>query len=258
MGKILWPNGKTIPPNFSAEGHFGERNSTAPGASKYHRGLDMWGIGIVRAIADGIVVAVGWGAGFGWGGGYQVWIQHDGFFSRSLHLVTGSSSLRVGDRVFAGDRIGVEGMTGAYQVHLHLEITPGQWHARNDGQIDPKAWLYAHVGGSSAAPADSGAPTNTNADGSSVARESEEDAMSTTDHRFYRHQKDGRIFVVAGARAVDLNEADAKKLIDIQRLNHRMNPDYFLPAPDFKKPDSFFNLDQAGWNLLRAVYPPRS
>ena len=141
---ILWPNGSTTPPNFSAEGHFGYRNSTAPGASKFHRGLDMWGIGTVRSIADGTVVAAGWGP-FGWGGGYQVWIQHDGFFSRSLHLVDGSARVRVGDHVKAGQALGTEGATGAYQVHLHLEITPGQWHARNDGQVDPKAWLYARV-----------------------------------------------------------------------------------------------------------------
>lgn len=141
---IVWPNGTSSPPNFSAEGHFGWRTSAVPGASRYHRGLDMWGIGQVRAIADGEVVAVGWGP-YGWGGGYQVWIQHDGFFTRSLHLVDGSSSLRVGNRVRAGQVIGTEGMTGAVQVHLHLEITPGQWHAYNSGQVDPKAWLTKHV-----------------------------------------------------------------------------------------------------------------
>lgn len=60
---ILWPNGLTTPPNFSAEGHFGWRKSSTPGASRYHRGLDMWRLGTIHAIADGTVVAVGWGAG---------------------------------------------------------------------------------------------------------------------------------------------------------------------------------------------------
>lgn len=146
---ILWPNGKTTPPAFSAEGHFGWRNSSAPGASSYHRGLDMYGLGTVHAIADGEVVAAGYGV-HGWGGGYQVWIQHDGFFTRSLHMIDGSSPVRVGDRVTAGQVIGREGMTGAYQVHLHLEITPGQWHTANAGQVDPKAWLYEHVNHSAA------------------------------------------------------------------------------------------------------------
>ncbi|MGO3234799.1 MAG: M23 family metallopeptidase, partial [Microbacterium sp.] len=148
---ILWPNGQASPPNFSAEGHFGWRKSSAPGASRYHRGLDMWGLGTVHAIADGTVVAVGWGAGYGWGGGYQVWIQHDGYFTRSLHLVDGSALVSVGDRVTAGQAIGTEGATGAVQKHLHLEITPGQWHAYNSGQIDPKAWLLENVGGSGSA-----------------------------------------------------------------------------------------------------------
>ncbi|MGK9222081.1 MULTISPECIES: peptidoglycan DD-metalloendopeptidase family protein [unclassified Microbacterium] len=161
MSRILWPNGTTTPPNFSAEGHFGYRKSTAPGASKYHRGLDMWGIGRICAIADGTVVAVGWGAGYSWGGGYQVWIQHDGFFTRSLHLMAYSSPLRVGDQVRAGDFIGREGRTGAYEVHLHLEITPGQWHAANTGQVDPKAWLYDHVGGQSAGTDQGGTPDDT-------------------------------------------------------------------------------------------------
>lgn len=145
MASILWPNGLMTPPPFSWQGHFGYRNSSAPNASTYHRGLDMYGIGTIRSVAAGEVVAVGWGAGYGWGGGYQVWIQHDGFFTRSLHLVDGSARVSVGDRVTAGQAIGTEGMTGAYAVHLHLEITPGQWHARNDGQVDPKAWLYARV-----------------------------------------------------------------------------------------------------------------
>lgn len=145
MARILWPNGTDQPPNFSAEGHFGYRNSTAPGASKFHRGLDMWGIGRIRAIADGVVVAKGWGAGHGWGGGYQVWIQHDGFFTRSLHMMAGSSPVGIGDRVSAGDFIGREGSTGAYEEHLHLEITSGTWHAGNHGQVDPKAWLFDHV-----------------------------------------------------------------------------------------------------------------
>lgn len=99
---------------------------------------------------------VGWGAGHGWSDGYQLWIQREGFFSRSLHLMAYSSPLRVGDRVRAGDFIGREGRTGAYEEHLHLEITPGQWHARNDGQVDPKAWLFAHVGGEAPAGTDQG------------------------------------------------------------------------------------------------------
>ncbi|MGX9349399.1 M15 family metallopeptidase [Microbacterium sp. KNMS] len=123
------------------------------------------------------------------------------------------------------------------------------WHIELAGNLDP--WQ-----GGAPAGTDQGALAPADTDGAAVTTP-EGDDMATTDHRFYRHQKDGRVFVVAGGKSVDLNEADARKLIDIQRLNHKLNPDYFLPAPDFKKPETFFNLDQAGWNLLRAVYPPR-
>ena len=143
--KILWPNGGTTRPNLSAEGHFGWRNASTPGASKYHRGQDMWGIGTIRAIADGTVVFAGWGYLVGWGGGYQVWIQHDGFFTRSLHMRDGSSTLKRGDHVHAGDPIGTEGHTGTYVDHLHLEVTPGTWHTRNDGQVDPVPFIEARI-----------------------------------------------------------------------------------------------------------------
>lgn len=145
MGKILWPNGGTRRPNLSAEGHFGWRNASTPGASKYHRGVDMWGLGIVRSIADGTVVFVGWGNLVGWGGGYQVWIQHDGFFTRSLHMQDGSAPVKKGQRVTAGDAIGVEGHTGTYADHLHIEITPGTWHTGNTGQVDPVPFIEARI-----------------------------------------------------------------------------------------------------------------
>ena len=145
MTEILWPNGGTRRPNLSAEGHFGWRNASTPGASKYHRGQDMWGLGIVRSIADGEVVFVGWGYLVGWGGGYQVWIQHDGFFTRSLHMQDGSAPVSKGQRVSAGDAIGVEGHTGTYADHLHLEITPGNWHTRNEGQVDPVPFIEARI-----------------------------------------------------------------------------------------------------------------
>ncbi|MGO2150889.1 MAG: M23 family metallopeptidase [Microbacterium gubbeenense] len=150
---ILWPNGKTTPPLFSWQGHFGWRNANLAYASRYHRGQDFYQVGTVHAVADGTVVHVGRRGGWA-GGGYMVWIQHDGFFSRSLHMQEGSAMVRSGQPVTAGTPIGVEGRTnanGAWMArHLHLEITPGQWHAYNSGQVDPRAFLEARVGGQAA------------------------------------------------------------------------------------------------------------
>lgn len=185
MAKILWPNGQTTPPKFSWEGHFGKRNANLSYASRNHFGLDMYDIGTVRSIADGTVVHVG--VKLGWfGGGYMVWVQHDGFFSRYLHLAYGSTVVSKGQRVSAGQALATEGNT-PFRVppmakHLHLEITPGQWHSGNYGQVDPKAWLYEHVNG--AAPAgidqDASAPATPAPSGISINSSVKGDIMAET------------------------------------------------------------------------------
>ncbi len=72
-----------------------------------------------------------------------MWIQHDGFFSRSLHLA--SFSVRVGTTVKAGDPIGIMGRTGAVDIHLHLEITPGKVRYANTGQVDPVTFITERI-----------------------------------------------------------------------------------------------------------------
>ena len=186
MGIILWPNGETEPPLFSWEGQFGPRNADLPYATSWHLGQDFYGFEFWHAIADGEVVHAGTRDGW-FGGGYMVWIQHDGFFSRSLHMVTGSATVSVGEHVTAGQVIGRVGNTPArvppMAVHAHLEITPGQWHAANTGQIDPRKFLEDHVGG-----------TATGAGGTAGAPiiESEED-----DVKLYRVTPKGRHYAVA-------------------------------------------------------------
>lgn len=132
----VWPNGTKTKPYVSSG--FGPRNLANPNASKFHRGMDTVGFSTVRAVEDGVVRVVGTPGGWS-GGGTQVWIQHDGFFSRSLHLA--SYSVRVGQQVKAGDPIGVMGRTGAIDIHLHLEISPGTVHYYNTGQVDPVPFL---------------------------------------------------------------------------------------------------------------------
>lgn len=141
---MLWPNGSTIRPTITRRGGFGDRIHPITRKRKPHRGVDMVGFGMVRAVADGTVVTVGIPAGW-LGGGIQVWIQHDGYFTRSLHL--GSAIPKLGQKVKAGDPIGLMGSTGAVTgKHLHLELTPGRWHNRNAGQVDPVAFLAGRVG----------------------------------------------------------------------------------------------------------------
>lgn len=137
---MLWPNGSKIRPYVSSS--FGPRRAPVAGASTYHRGTDFsHTFQRIRAIAAGRVVNVG--AVPGWSaGGTQVWIQHDGFFSKSLHMVNGSPVVRAGDWVSEGQDLGQMGRTGtATDTHLHLELTPGAVHYANTGQVDPVAFI---------------------------------------------------------------------------------------------------------------------
>lgn len=135
---MLWPNGSMTEPEISSA--FGWRESPIEGASTFHRGTDFTDFDTVCAIADGDVVQVGWVSGW-LGGGIQVWMQHDGAYSRSLHLT--SVLVRVGDRVSAGTPLGVMGSTGtATGKHLHLEVGLGEWSKNNAGQIDPVPFIH--------------------------------------------------------------------------------------------------------------------
>lgn len=117
---MLWPNGSRTQPPISSG--FGPRRAPRSGATTQHRGTDFVGFSAVRAVAPGTVIVAGTPGGWT-GGGRQVWIQHDGFFSRSMHL--SSISVREGQRVGEGDAIGVMGATGtATGVHLHLGVCP--------------------------------------------------------------------------------------------------------------------------------------
>lgn len=134
---MLWPNGKTTMPTVTSD--FGPRAAPTPGASTVHRGTDFVGFPTVRSVDAGtVVIARDFG---GWpSGGTQVWIQHRGFFTRSLHL--SKVLVREGQKVDAGTAIGVMGDTGtATGKHLHFEVTPGTLHYRNEGQVDPVKYL---------------------------------------------------------------------------------------------------------------------
>lgn len=139
---MLWPNGSTEKPHVTSP--FGPRNIDVPNASKNHKGVDLVGFEIIRAVASGQVKIAG--VRSGWTGlGNSVWVQHDGFFSKSGHAAR--VLVRPGQFVRAGDPLCVMGKTGtASDVHLHLEITPGTIHFWNTGQVDPVAFINARLG----------------------------------------------------------------------------------------------------------------
>lgn len=119
-------------PHVSSD--YGPRPRPKPGASTFHRGLDLTGFSSILAAGDGIVI----GAGVirGWeGGGLQVVIDHgNGVVTRYMHLASISTS--VGKRATRGVKIGVMGKTGtATGVHLHFEVR------LNGVSVDPATYL---------------------------------------------------------------------------------------------------------------------
>ena len=123
---------------------FGYRAAPCGACSSLHQGLDFNpGMGApIGAVAAGTVRVSGTYFSYG----TAVIIDHviDGRRVATLygHMIPGSSPLRAGDTVAAGQFIGSVGSSGVSTgAHLHLEVLM-------DGvtPIDPEAWLEARIG----------------------------------------------------------------------------------------------------------------
>jgi murein DD-endopeptidase MepM/ murein hydrolase activator NlpD len=137
---IQWPFTRGVPISSG----FGPRVAPCSGCPSYHDGIDMTpGIGTpIQAIADGVVSRIGNPSGAL--GVYAV-VDHviNGQKVSSLyaHMLSGSLSVKVGDRVKVTDLIGAVGDTGqSTGPHLHLGIFLDGTQA-----VDPFAWLLKEV-----------------------------------------------------------------------------------------------------------------
>ncbi|MFE6288313.1 transglycosylase family protein [Streptomyces sp. NPDC057877] len=104
----------------------------------YHTGVDFpvpTGTS-VKSVAAGQVVSAGWGGSFG----YEVVVRHgDGRYSQYAHL--SAISVKAGQQVGAGQRIGRSGSTGnSSGPHLHFEVRTGPGFGTD---VDPVAYLRA-------------------------------------------------------------------------------------------------------------------
>lgn len=112
-----------------------------------HHGMDFvnanGGACEVIAIADGEVVHIQDGVrGYNevYSAGNFVKLRHEnGYFSRYLHLAPDSIRVKAGDKVKAGQVLGMEGGTGycipAEAVHLHFDVNDGRSY------VDPLPYL---------------------------------------------------------------------------------------------------------------------
>jgi hypothetical protein len=137
-GPVRWPFPVAVPISSG----FGNRIAPCRYCSSYHRGVDFVpGRGApTYAMAEGVVTQSEFSGGYG----QHVYIEHQingqSVLTVYAHLQQDSSPLRVGDRVSAGDFIGLVGSTGTSTgAHLHFEV-------RIDGvYVDPFAFLTANA-----------------------------------------------------------------------------------------------------------------
>lgn len=125
---------------------FGPRSTGIPGASTYHRGVDIAppkpgqkGVP-VYAVGSGVVATRSYNSGRG----NFVKIRHgDGSHTQSQHLE--SFSVVFGQHVEQGQRIGIMGRTGISSgEHLHFETyNPGANSASSANACDPEPFMRA-------------------------------------------------------------------------------------------------------------------
>jgi murein DD-endopeptidase MepM/ murein hydrolase activator NlpD len=113
-----------------------------------HQGQDIVaaaGVPIVSPVAG----AVHWRAYQAGGAGHYVVVRgDDGRDYVFMHMLDGSVAVEKGQRVAAGQRLGLVGSTGGSDgPHLHFEIWPDGWYAEGSRPIDPlpdlQAWAAA-------------------------------------------------------------------------------------------------------------------
>lgn len=142
--KVVWP----MPEGYhSHTSSYGARINPVTGESEIHSGMDMAGPDKtpIHSVASGTVMAAGPTSYLGeW-----VIVRHnfDGKIYDSVygHLTSNSQSVKVGDKVEAGQVIALEGSTGmSTGPHLHLEIWEGGFMTKDSKHINPDEWLKAH------------------------------------------------------------------------------------------------------------------
>jgi murein DD-endopeptidase MepM/ murein hydrolase activator NlpD len=132
---------------------FGWRIHPIDKVKRHHNGVDLWGPKAKiwnESWHDGTVIAAGTSklkkadgslGGVGWYVDVRSKIDGKWYVSRYAHMVENSLTVKKGDKVKAGHRLGIMGNTGASAGrHLHFEICEGRtwrWTTDGSGFVDP-------------------------------------------------------------------------------------------------------------------------
>lgn len=70
-------------------------------------------------------------------------IKHnsDSYYTQYMHLKLGAFTVSVGDKVKAGQKIGIVGGTGGYEIHLHFAVSKNGTFATEVDTISPRGYL---------------------------------------------------------------------------------------------------------------------
>ena len=136
-GINFWKRSNWASGTLQSEMTYGER------AGGFHSGYDIGSGGLtgvkIYATQDGTVEWSGYKSG---GIGNCIYIKHDDgvYWSNYMHL--DSMSVNVGDKVKAGQQIGIMGNSGGdYAIHLHFELSPdGNFHSGGN-TVNPESYL---------------------------------------------------------------------------------------------------------------------
>jgi murein DD-endopeptidase MepM/ murein hydrolase activator NlpD len=124
---------------YRVTSEFGWRTHPISGKKRLHAGVDIVTgrkNSAIIAPEDGLVIEAKKSTAPG--GGYGYFVKYKGISGAThllAHLVEGSITVKKGDRVKQGQKLGVMGTTGASTgIHLH-------WEVRGKVPVDPIKWM---------------------------------------------------------------------------------------------------------------------
>jgi len=124
---------------YRVTSEFGWRTHPISGKKRLHAGVDIVTgrkNSAIIAPEDGLVIEAKKSTAPG--GGYGYFVKFKGISGAThllAHLVEGSITVKKGDRVKQGQKLGVMGTTGASTgIHLH-------WEVRGKVPVDPIKWM---------------------------------------------------------------------------------------------------------------------
>jgi len=153
----VWPNGSRTRPKLSS---LWKEYDGQP--APQHFGLDSYGYKYNCAIDAGVISKIGWNT-YG-GGGREIYLRLDNGDVILYYHNDIAALVRVGQRVVAGQRLGLQGSTGkTYGIHLHIEVWKGGFRS---SRVNPLTYITALVGSSTAG--GEATPISTTSEGDSM------------------------------------------------------------------------------------------